>query len=142
MEKNINDSIDRPTERTPEKTDKKAQTKPKVVQDSQSAYNEAQQTPMGSGDKRHPSGEQSVQLPWGIPTDDQHPVTQPGGDRTQSNAEVGAPPLRNQQMTRMQNEESEQEFEGDTGRSDEGEDERPGRMQDRTSVRPKDDEAA
>jgi hypothetical protein len=153
MDKSINDSIDRPTERIPEKTEPHTPGR-HVVQDSQSPYNEAQQEPQRSGDKHHPSGERSVQLPWGVPTDNLHPITQFEGDRgsAQRNAEVGAPSLRNQRLTKMQNEQTEREYQGeqtgntereyqpDMGRSRPRSEDTPGRTQDATSVRPKDNE--
>jgi hypothetical protein len=112
----------------------------RLVDDSQSPQNEAQQTPSGSGDPRTNNFAQNVPLPFGGPTDNLHPTTQPQGDVTQTNAEVGAPSLRNQQITQeanqMRNETPEREYQGDTGRSDEQD--LPGRMQDHTSVRPKD----
>jgi hypothetical protein len=51
----------------------------KVVDDSQSPYNESQQQPGGSGDRRMPRAV-GVPLPWGAPTDDLHPVDQLYGD--------------------------------------------------------------
>lgn len=51
----------------------------KVVDDSQDPHNEAQQTPANSGDRRT-SNAVGVPLPWGVPTDDLHPITQPQGD--------------------------------------------------------------
>lgn len=51
----------------------------RVVEDSQAPRNEAQQTPWRSGDPRT-SNAVGVPLPYGIPTDDLHPITQPAGD--------------------------------------------------------------
>jgi hypothetical protein len=51
----------------------------KVVDNVQDPQNEAQQTPSNSGDPRTSSGV-GVPMPWGIPTDDLHPITQPQGD--------------------------------------------------------------
>jgi hypothetical protein len=52
-----------------------------VVDDSQSAYNEGQREPGGSGDRRLPRAV-GIPLPWGGPTDDLHPIDQPAGDVT------------------------------------------------------------
>jgi hypothetical protein len=51
----------------------------KVVDDSQAPRNEAQQQPSRSGDPRT-SNAVGVPLPYGVPTDDLHPITQPQGD--------------------------------------------------------------
>jgi hypothetical protein len=51
----------------------------KVVDEVQDPRNEAQQTPSNSGDPRTSSGV-GVPLPWGVPTDDLHPITQLQGD--------------------------------------------------------------
>jgi len=51
----------------------------RVVEDSQAPRNEAQQTPSRSGDPRT-SNAVGVPLPYGVPTDDLHPITQPTGD--------------------------------------------------------------
>jgi hypothetical protein len=119
--------------------DKKKQAD-RLIDDSQSPQNEAQQSASGSGDPRTNNSAQNVALPFGGPTDNLHPTKQPQGDVTQTNAEVGAPSLRNQRITQeanqMRNENTEREYQGDTGRSDEQD--LPGRMQDHTSVRPKD----
>jgi hypothetical protein len=108
----------------------------RLVADTQSPLNEAQQTPAGSGDPRTDNSAANVPLPYGIPTDNLHPITQPQGDQTQTNAEVGAPSMPNQEMTKMQNQKTEREYQGDTGRSRPASEESPGRMQDKTSVRP------
>jgi hypothetical protein len=62
-----------------DKADKRKHLQDKVVDDSQSPYNESQQQPGGSGDPRM-SRAVGVPLPWGAPTDDLHPVDQPTGD--------------------------------------------------------------
>lgn len=51
----------------------------KVVEDAQAPRNEAQQQPSRSGDPRT-SNAVGVPMPYGIPTDDLHPITQPQGD--------------------------------------------------------------
>jgi hypothetical protein len=51
----------------------------KVVDDAQATRNEAQQSPTDSGDPRT-SNAVGIPLPWGGPTDNLHPITQPRGD--------------------------------------------------------------
>jgi hypothetical protein len=70
------------------------------VDDSQSPYNEAQQFPQSSGDRRHPSSEKSVQLPWGIPTDNLHPMTQPEGDlgAHERSHDLASPPPKKEKL--------------------------------------------
>jgi hypothetical protein len=122
------------------RNDDKGKSADRLVDDSQSPQNEAQQSAAGSGDPRTDNSVQNVPLPFGGPTDNLHPTTQPQGDITQTNAEVGAPSLRNQKLTQeanqMRGENTEREYQGDTGRSHD--EKLPGRMQDHTSVRPKD----
>jgi hypothetical protein len=124
------------------RNDEEVKNANRLVDDAQSAQNEAQSTASGSGDPRTNNSAQNVPLSFGGPTDNLHPTTQPQGDVTQTNAEVGAPSLRTQKVTQeenaMRNESTEREYQGDTGRSHPHQDERPGRMQDHTSVRPKD----
>jgi hypothetical protein len=122
------------------RNDDKGKSAHRLVDDAQSSQNEAQQSAAGSGDPRTDNSAQNVPLPFGGPTDNLHPTTQPQGDVTQTDAEVGAPSLRNQRVTqeanKMRNENPDREYQGDTGRSHD--EDLPGRMQDHTSVRPKD----
>jgi hypothetical protein len=108
-----------------------------LVDDSQSPLNEAQQRAAGSGDPRTDNSADNLPLPFGGPSDNLHPITQPRGDVTKAYPEVGAPsrPV-DQSEEAMRSENTEREYQGDTGRSQD--EELPGRMQDRTSVRPKD----
>jgi hypothetical protein len=63
----------------------------KVVDDAQATRNEAQQSPANSGDPRT-SNAIGVPLPWGAPTDDLHPITQPQGDVSDPrSSDPGAP---------------------------------------------------
>jgi|tagenome__1003787_1003787.scaffolds.fasta_scaffold19635945_2 hypothetical protein len=62
-----------------------------IINDSQSAYNEAQQTPANSGDPRTSNSAVNSHLPYGEPTDDLHPITQPEGDVSKDEPPVGSP---------------------------------------------------
>jgi hypothetical protein len=75
----------------------------KVVDDSQDPRNEAQQTPSNSGDRRT-SNAVGVPLPWGAPTDDLHPITQPQGDV--SDPTVDEPGTSHQERRRGQHKKS------------------------------------
>jgi hypothetical protein len=108
------------------------------VDDSQSPVNEAQQQAAGSGDPRTNNSVDNLPLPFGGPSDNLHPITQPRGDVSKGDAEVGAPSRPNRRPENaMRMENTEREYQGDNGPSED--EELPGRMQDRTSVRPKDE---
>jgi len=58
----------------------------RVVDDAQSPYNESQQQPGNSGDRRMPRTV-GIPMPWGGQTDNLHPVDQPAGDVTDPSSE-------------------------------------------------------
>jgi hypothetical protein len=72
----------------------------KVVDDAQASRNEAQQSPANSGDRRT-SNAVGIPLPWGAPSDDLHPITQPQGDVSDPTVDPpGAPHIKKDQSKR------------------------------------------
>lgn len=60
-------------------TDERLPKGTRVTDNAQATINEAQQTPANSGDPRT-SNAVGVPLPYGGPSDNLHPITQPRGD--------------------------------------------------------------